>query len=378
MRSSSSVAAVALALSLTATAAHATGARNYAVDGAYDVAVSTFDASTQLVTPTTGSGPWPLLVASHGWSASGKNQIGWAKHFASYGFVVAVPTFPNAFSPDTTTNVGIIVDLVTKLTGAQASAHHVAAGAFGLEGHSAGGLATTVAASTLHPAATVLFDPVDKNGDGKTAYAKLCEPVLAIFAESSSCNQNAEWLGFDASTKAELVAFKVANSTHCDGENEPRGLCGPFCGGAADPDRQAAYAHYATAFFLAKVKGDVLAASALADATVQADSDLTGALHAASQCTTTTQPDAGTTTSPTPTSTGTSSSTPPPASSGNGNSGDAKNGAARNGSSASTNEGTAASDAGGGSGCNVAPGGAGSFAFTLLALSSLLVRRRKR
>lgn len=267
-----------------ASPAFAAGARTYAAPGSAAVEIKTLDSSTSVVVPVSG-GPSPLIVASHGWSASGNNQLGWAKHFASYGFVVAVPTFPSPLSPDTATNAGIIEGLVTKLTGAMASTYGVSPGAFGLEGHSAGGLATTVAAAKLAPAAMVLFDPVDKNGEGKTAYAKLCQPVLAIFAESGSCNVNAEWSGFKGTTKSDVVSFKVQGSTHCDGENAKRTLCGPFCGGGADPDRQAVYAHYTTAFFLSKLKGDAAATAAMADAVVASDSDLVGASHAPSTCT---------------------------------------------------------------------------------------------
>ncbi len=270
-------------LFLFASTAFAAGPRAYGALGSAGVEVKTLDASTSVVVPISG-GPSPLIVASHGWSAGGNNQLGWAKHFASYGFVVAVPTFPNPLSPDTATNAGIIEALVSKLTGAMASTYGVSPGAFGLEGHSAGGLATIVAAAKLAPAATVLFDPVDKNGQGKVAYASLCQPVLAIFAQAGSCNLNAEWSGFKATTKSDVVSFTVQGSTHCDGENAKRTLCGPFCGGGADPDRQAVYAHYTTAFFLAKLKGDAAAAAAIADAVVAGDSELVGASHAPSTC----------------------------------------------------------------------------------------------
>lgn len=277
--------------------AAAAGSRTYADPGPLAVEVKTLDASTSVVVPIASSGTpaaVPLIVASHGWSASGTNQLGWAKHFASYGFVVAVPTFPSPLSPVTATNAGIIEGLVAKLTGPLAATYGVSPGAFGLEGHSAGGLATTVAAIKLSPAATVLFDPVDKNGDGKMAYASLCHPVLAVFAESGACNQNAEWSAFQASTKADLVAFKVAGSTHCDGENAKRTLCGPFCGGGADPGRQAVYAHYTTAYFLSKLKADGAATAAIADAVIMTDSDLVGAAHTASTCTAhVTETDAG-------------------------------------------------------------------------------------
>lgn len=283
MRSSVGVAASLATACVVLVSARASAARAYGAAGPKAVGTKSLDASAQIVAPTTG-GPYPLVVASHGWSASGDNQLGWAKHFASWGLVVAVPTFPSPLAPDTATNAGIIEDLVSRLEGPLASAHGVAPGAFGLEGHSAGGLATTAAAMKLAPAATVLFDPVDSGAVGKVAYAKLCAPVLAIFAGPGSCNNNGEWRGFATSAAGDLLAFDVKGSTHCDGENAARLLCGSFCGGAADATRQAVYAHYATAFLLARLAHDTSAEAALVDATVDADADLAAVRHGVSTC----------------------------------------------------------------------------------------------
>jgi dienelactone hydrolase len=281
-----------LASVLLAWAPSALAARTFDAAGPEAVAVRALDASTQIASPTA-AGPYPLIVASHGFSAGGDNQIGWARHFASWGFVVAVPSFPSPFSPDHAVNAGIIGDLVASLTGANAAANKVKPGPFGLEGHSAGGLATALAAAKISPSAVVLFDPVDAADAGKAAYASMCAPVLAIFAGPSSCNNQAGWRAFAKDTKSELISFGVKGSTHCDGENAPRGLCGTFCGGAASPARQEAYAHYATALFLAKLAGDARGVTALADAAVTADADLEGAVRAAATCVAAPGQDAG-------------------------------------------------------------------------------------
>lgn len=356
----------AVTVSAVLASSTALAARPYEAAGPKAVAVKTLDASTRLVAPTSG-GPHPLLVASHGFSASGDNQLGWAKHFASWGFVVAVPTFPSPLSPDTAKNAALIEDLVTKLQGPMAATEGVAAGAFGLEGHSAGGLATTVASLKLTPAATVLFDPVDRDVVGKTAYAKLCSPVLAIFAGPSSCNANAEWRGFSKITAGDLLAFDVKGSTHCDGENADRGLlCGAVCGGAASPQRQAAYAHYATAFFLARVSGDPTAVTALADATVDADPELDAVVHGASTC-----PKA-------PADAGTSNDS----GTGAGDAGLAAEGGATGAPPASAtptpDEGPVAVSSDSGCGCRTVPAPASSAAGLALALAALLVVRRRR
>ena len=67
----------------------------------------------------------------------------------------------------------------------------------------------------------------------------------------------------------------MIGSTHCDGENADRGvLCGLVCGGAADPKRQARYAHYATAELLAFLDGDATAAAELCESKLAADSTI--------------------------------------------------------------------------------------------------------
>lgn len=228
----------------------------------------------KLVVPNA-PGTYPLIVASHGFSANADNQVGWAELFASYGFVVVAPTFPGGFSPDHVKNGVIIKTLVADLDAADTPAKgKIDKTKIGLEGHSAGGLATTLAAAEVVPAATVLFDPVDNGGLGKAAYAKLCAPVLSFFAGPSSCNSSAGWFDFRTTSKGPTTSFRVKGSTHCDGENAPRSLCGLTCGGAADATRQKVYGRYATAFFLANLKGDSAAAATLTNTVLSADGEI--------------------------------------------------------------------------------------------------------
>lgn len=270
------------AASFIASAASA-ASRTYAVAGPLAVEVTKLDAATDIVVPKTG-GPYPLIVVSHGFSATGANQLGWAKHFASWGFVVAVPSFASPFSPNHAANGTTVATLVTTLTGGAGAAQKVKPGAFGLEGHSAGGLATILATASVEPAAVVLFDPVDANGAAKPALGKLCSPTMAILAAASACNSQGEWSTAGVASPGERISFTVAGSTHCDGENAPRGLCAVGCGGGADATRQESYAHYATAMFLAKLAGDTAAASALTQATLTGDTALAGATTAAATC----------------------------------------------------------------------------------------------
>jgi MYXO-CTERM domain-containing protein len=238
---------------------------DYGQAGPEKFATSNIDAG-KLVVPA-GQGPYPLIVATHGFSASADNQVGWGEHLASHGYVVVVPSLPNSLSPDPPKNADIIAGLA-KTYGDPSTASPAKGKAdgtrVGLLGHSAGGLASTLASAKMKPRATVLFDPVDRDDLGKAAMPSLCGAVLEIFAEPGSCNANANWIPFKSASVGPLVLFNVVGSTHCDGENNARGLCGPFCGGAADGKRQSIYARYATAFFAAHLKDDAAARTMLA------------------------------------------------------------------------------------------------------------------
>lgn len=247
----------------------------------------------KLVVPN-GAGPYPIIIASHGFSASSANQLGWAEHFASYGFVVAAPDFPGGLQPDHVKNGATIQALVGEVARAVAKAD---ATRIGLEGHSAGGLATTLAAAKLKPQAVVLFDPVDNGGIGKAAFATLCSSTLVLFADPGTCNKTAEWKGFGPTSQGPLALANVKGATHCDGENEPRGLCAApviGCGAAAAPTRQTVHARYATALFLAKLKGDAAAATTLLPTALAADVELADtSVKTGPECATPTLPDGG-------------------------------------------------------------------------------------
>ncbi|HEY2513821.1 MAG TPA: hypothetical protein VGI39_23295 [Polyangiaceae bacterium] len=385
------VALLVLLLSSSERPAHA--APDYADAGAYSVTTTALDGgvagavAVDLVVPDS-PGPFPLLVASHGWSASAAQQVGWAQHFASWGFVVAVPSFPNPLTPDAQVDRGIIASLVALCTDptADTPAHgKVDPSRIGLEGHSAGGLASVLAASTVGPGAVVLFDPVDANDAGKSAYSTLCVPTLTLFADPSSCNNQEEWSSFAALTTSPAQSFHVVGSTHCDGENVDRGaLCGIVCGGAASPTRQASYARYATAFFLAHLQGDAVAAAILSPWAIAGDPALADAQAPSGSCT----PDGGGALGATPdagegdggASTGSSGE---PGSGGSDGPMDAGAGGGLGGAAGSGSGGdsSAAPPAAGGSngcGCSLAGSGGAAAPVVPLALALVLARRRNK
>jgi dienelactone hydrolase len=253
-----------------------------------DLPASTDGGATggSLVVPN-GAGPYPLLVTTHGFSGTSANQLGWAQHFASYGFVVVVPSLPSTFSPNEDVDAAIIEGLAA--TYADPPSDSPAFGKvdgtkIGLEGHSAGGLATTMASSVINPQATVLFDPVDANGVGVGDVPKLCSPLLEIFADPTSCNNDEGWDGAKAVSKGDQIQFHVIGASHCDGENVIQTGCTAVCG-ASSTARQDEFASYATAFFLAYLKDDATAKSAITATTLSADSALSGAsVRAGTNC----------------------------------------------------------------------------------------------
>jgi len=219
-----------------------------------------------------GAGPYPVLVVSHGFSASASNQIGWGRHLASWGFIVAVPTFPGSTHA---TNGAVIAKTAVA---ARAAAGAKASKRLGLMGHSAGGLATVLAAESAKPDAIVLFDPVDNADAGKAALANVCAPVLTLFANPGGCNKEGGWKAFGGNSKGPSTTVSVVGSTHCDGELPDRGVaCALFCGGGASAERQVVLARYATTHFMAKLLGTADATQALTQTSLDANVALVGA-----------------------------------------------------------------------------------------------------
>jgi hypothetical protein len=147
--------------------------------------------------------------------------------------------------------------------------------ALALVGHSGGGNSTALAAMSLKPAATVLFDPVDTKGLTKGRLDELCGPVLTIFSNPSSCNEQTAWEAHVSETTGPRYSFHVVGSSHCDGEKPARAACGPFCGGAATPKAQAEYQRYLEAMLKAYVLGDKDALALLDCAALSANPMLT-------------------------------------------------------------------------------------------------------
>ena len=82
--------AVGLALAFGTTTTAARAATDYAQAGPHATTTTTFASGTagslggSIVVPND-AGVYPLIIASHGWSAASDRQVGWGEHFRRAG-----------------------------------------------------------------------------------------------------------------------------------------------------------------------------------------------------------------------------------------------------------------------------------------------------
>lgn len=215
--------------------------------GPYAVTVSTETVDGQDVTWYAPDGGTGLAVAwSHGFARSPANHATSAARAASWGFLVATPALPS-FS-DQEVNAEF-------LTG---TLHDAAIGRgatdVGYVGHSAGGLASLLAASGGAAWALVGLDGTDVNDLGVTADADVTAPTLLLAGEPSACN--ADGNGRLWATSGTLRQLVINGGSHCDFESDTDTICETLCG-AADPVRQDAVAAWAIAWLLEVAGEDV-------------------------------------------------------------------------------------------------------------------------
>ena len=253
----------------------------YMVDSQANVsfALPTTTLDGYLYWPTGFSGPAIPVIAGHGFARSADQMVGWGQHLASWGFVVVIPTFESRFLPNHENNGMRMVELLDWIRANPPTGVSVDMTESAVIGHSAGGLATFLAAANAPVTAAVGLDPVDNNALGTTAAPMIMAPTLVLGAEAAQCNAN----GSGATLYGALMSpgswyIRVVGSTHCDGEDPTNGLCLATCNGE-DPARRAFYKRYATAHLLAATACQGLdalpgGATFMADETAGAIADL--------------------------------------------------------------------------------------------------------
>ncbi|MFM7203948.1 MAG: alpha/beta hydrolase family protein [Myxococcota bacterium] len=174
-----------------------------------------------LYMPAT-AGRYPAVVLGHGFSQHKAYQADNAMHLASWGFVVLVPTF-SSYS-DHEANGAEMLDLLDWLiSSANPYRSLVDETRLGLAGHSAGGLATTVAAGldaqTSNMVSAVMgLDPVDASNLGLTYAKTIAAPLFYIVGISYKCNSNgnSQTMYSAVPTNTDKMYLRIPTSVHCD------------------------------------------------------------------------------------------------------------------------------------------------------------------
>lgn len=185
----------------------------------------------------------PLVVVAHGFTRSKRYMAGWGGHLAAEGFLAVVPTQPGF--ADHELNGRVLAALVEKYR----SGRRVA-----LMGFSMGGLTTLLATTHTSVDAWVGLDPVDMNGQGQVAAAKLKAPAVILLAEPESWNMHNNANGLIEAIPGEKQVFRVPGGTHLDAE-WPTDLLGQLACGFVDAKRQQQFREKATAFLKAQLQG---------------------------------------------------------------------------------------------------------------------------
>lgn len=171
--------------------------------------------------PETRTGP--DVVLSHGFLRSSDNVADWAEHYASWGVGVVAPSLCHLSITDAdhAANGAELVALVEVL-GLDAPVY---------VGHSAGGLASLLAAAS-DPSAVGLvgLDLVDSDELGLAAAPSVAAPTFALAADPGACNAEGNGLDAVALIDGSRVAH-LTGATHCDLESPSDDLCEALCGG---------------------------------------------------------------------------------------------------------------------------------------------------
>lgn len=166
--------------------------------------------------------PRPLAVVVHGFLANKDRMAHWGMILAREGFLVAVPTNPT-FANDER-NTAAIVGLVRTNRAGRWPVPVRGDGRVVLVGFSRGGFETLLASAELGEAvdAWVGLDPVDRNGEGIAAAAKIRVPGLALLADPAPLNANGNAHKMLSSYGGPLELVRLPQTGHLDAESPQR------------------------------------------------------------------------------------------------------------------------------------------------------------
>ena len=166
--------------------------------------------------------PRPLAVVVHGFLATKERMAHWGVTLSREGFIVAVLTNPTRANDNR--NTAAIVGLVQAGRAGQWPVAAKTDGRVVLVGFSRGGYETLLAAADLGDAidAWVGLDPVDRDGKGKTAAAKVRVPGLALLADPAPLNAIGNARGMLPHYTGPLEVVRLPDTGHLDAESPQR------------------------------------------------------------------------------------------------------------------------------------------------------------
>ena len=198
----------------------------YGVDTSTDsVSVSSCTMSVTVYSPS-GVSPTATVLLSHGFARSQSNMVGWAEHYASWGFKVITPELCHSsiWDTDHSQNADDLMDLADAL----------GEGGIIYAGQSAGGLSSLLAGSRDPAALGVMgLDTTDANDIGLSAAGSIRVPVYGLAGEPSNCNASNNGLDVYASLD-EAEVLRVTEADHCDFESDTNAICTVLCEGTND------------------------------------------------------------------------------------------------------------------------------------------------
>ena len=176
----------------------------------------------------------PMVIIVHGFSRSRRNMSGWGRHLAKEGMVALVPDLPT--HADHARNGRFISELRAHMLDDDAFTQRIDPGRVGLLGFSAGGLSSLLSAADSPVAVWVGLDPVERDGLGAKAAARVRARAVVLTAEPSSCNAdgNARDL-VTALVEGQHVA--IPGAVHGDAEWPTGWLAELACGRSTDDKR---------------------------------------------------------------------------------------------------------------------------------------------
>ena len=195
----------------------------------------------------------PVVIVVHGFTRTQRYMAGWGADLAAHGITALVLTQPAL--ADHRLNARVLAEIAEKVRHGELNLRVRSNQKVGLTGFSMGGLTTLLAASQTLVDAWVGLDPVDMDGSGARAAAKLKVPSAVLCAEPEPWNLNGNARGLIAVLPKLKLALRVRHATHLDAES-PTDRLGQLVCGFTRVEHQAAFKRYALAFLRATLLND--------------------------------------------------------------------------------------------------------------------------